>query len=145
MNGEQPIVATATISKKKLLDLVSRILLSPVDAERPLVAQGLDSLGAAELLEELQLMGFDIEYEHLLGETSVDFLIQSLRKHSDNRPKISDSRQPCSPVDLSGPQILWTKLESEGWGCMGEHQSMPVDAGVSDPCTIPSGHSAVAL
>ena len=116
MSGEQTAAESAPISKEDFFDLVSRILQSPVDAERPLVAQGLDSLGAAELLEELQLMGFDIEYEHLLGEASVDSLIQSLRKHSNDCPGFSDKRQPCSPAALSGPQVLWTKLESEGWG-----------------------------
>ncbi|MFY0690474.1 MAG: AMP-binding protein [Paracoccaceae bacterium] len=81
-----------------------------------MVAQGLDSLGAAELLEELQLLGFDIAYEELLSEAPVDLLIRGLRRVSSDRPTTSDQRQPHAPVALSGPQVLWTKLEAEGWG-----------------------------
>ena len=104
------------MSRKTLIDLVSRILRSPADAERSLVSQGLDSLGAAELLEELQLLGYDVSYEFLLDETSIDRLLEALAERIEDRPARSDLRDPSAPIPLSGPQTLWAQLEQEGWG-----------------------------
>jgi acyl-CoA synthetase (AMP-forming)/AMP-acid ligase II/acyl carrier protein/dienelactone hydrolase len=99
-----------------LIKLVSKILKSQVDPGKPFVAQGLDSLGAAELLEELQLMGFDVDYEFLLAEANIERLIHNLREFSRDFPKNSCRRDPVAPVALSGPQVLWSQLDSEGWG-----------------------------
>ncbi|WP_243614006.1 AMP-binding protein [Shimia aestuarii] len=104
------------ISRTSLIDLASRILQTPVDAERSLVSQGLDSLGAAELLEELQLLGYDVAYEFLLSETSIDLLFEALGEKTAARPAPSDLRDPSAPIALAGPQVLWAQLEQESWG-----------------------------
>lgn len=105
------------VTKRSLAGLVSKILKAPVEDGKPLVEQGLDSLGAAELLEELNLLGFDVAYEYLLGGASIDCLIEALRVKADDGP-----RPRCADMDLlplSGPQVPWARLEDEGWGAWG--------------------------
>ena len=63
-----------------LITLASEILRTPVDPKPSLVAQGLDSLTAEELLEAIRKHGYDADYDHLLDEASIDSLASSLRK-----------------------------------------------------------------
>jgi aryl carrier-like protein len=58
-----------------LVKLASKILRIPIDPNRSLVAQGLDSLTAEELLESIQNNGYDADYPQLLDDASINSLI----------------------------------------------------------------------
>jgi aryl carrier-like protein len=54
-----------------LVRLASEILQTPVNPDLSLVAQGLDSFGAKNLVDTLSQCGYAINYDCLLNEASV--------------------------------------------------------------------------
>ncbi|MFT6736378.1 MAG: acyl-CoA synthetase (AMP-forming)/AMP-acid ligase II/acyl carrier protein [Kangiellaceae bacterium] len=99
-----------------LVKLTSAILETPFDSHRTLVAQGLDSLGAIDLLDAIQSNGYDVDYEYLLGEASIDSLAVSLREKTTDGPTPSSAEISAQAFALTGPQVLWANIEQQGWG-----------------------------
>ncbi|MEP0564008.1 MAG: AMP-binding protein, partial [Paracoccaceae bacterium] len=103
-------------TKEELVELAASILQSPVDPEKKLVSQGLDSLGASELLEVLHQRGLDVDYEFLLSQASIDSLLEVLHAKVEDGPRLSPQEWAYAPFSLTGPQEIWAGLEDQGWG-----------------------------
>ncbi len=99
-----------------LTTLASEILQASVDPRQSLVAQGLDSLAAEELLAAIRNHGYDADYGDLLDEASVDSLAASLRERSLDGPAPAPPEVATEPIPLTGPQVIWARLEQQGWG-----------------------------
>lgn len=120
LDTPQKTVAGTTASLFVLNDLVARlassVLQAPVAADQTLVAQGLDSLGAVDLIEALRENGYVAEYEHILAGATVSTLAASLRETDAGQPRPVPADRAAGPVPLTGPQTIWADLEREGWG-----------------------------
>ena len=99
-----------------LMALVGDLLKTSVDPAQPLVAQGFDSMMAAELLESIQARGLDVPYADLMDSATIESLVSSLRKLESDGPQPTPSELASRPVPLTGQQIVWTELEERGWG-----------------------------
>ena len=113
--GNSADVANSSVLKL-LTDIATEILQTPVDTERSLVAQGLDSLGAAEILEALEKAGYSVNYSDLLGEVSTEELSSLLLTSCSGGPVRLPDETLTWPVDLTGAQTIWAELDSMGWG-----------------------------
>ncbi|MEP3107731.1 MAG: AMP-binding protein [Hyphomicrobiales bacterium] len=99
-----------------LVSLVAEILQTPVDPKLTLIAQGLDSMGAVNLLEELHEHGYEADYEYLLSDASIESLASALREKTSEGPVPAPENLTTKPVVLTGPQAVWANLEQLGWG-----------------------------
>lgn len=99
-----------------LITLASEILQIPVDPKQSLVAQGLDSLTAEELLESIRKHGYDADYDYLLDVATINSLASRLREKTIDGPTPFPDEIVKKPIPLTGPQIMWGKLEQQGWG-----------------------------
>ncbi|MAI78534.1 MAG: hypothetical protein CL917_06325 [Deltaproteobacteria bacterium] len=113
MPGSDPV---SPMIHQLLVRLISEILETPVDVDQTLVAQGLDSVGATELLEALEEHGFRADYEDFLDKATVGSLTLSLRTKTEEGPRAPTDGLTNSPVKLTGPQVLWAQLDDQGWG-----------------------------
>ncbi|MEO0343619.1 MAG: AMP-binding protein [Pseudomonadota bacterium] len=104
---------------KLLQDVSAGLLDMEIDPARPLVAQGLDSLSAADLLEALQDHGYSVPYESLLDDISVNALAKQLLPIASGSAELTRRTDPAAQFPLTGPQQLWTELERAGWGTWG--------------------------
>ncbi|MEO0418977.1 MAG: AMP-binding protein [Pseudomonadota bacterium] len=86
-----------------------------VDSES-LVAQGLDSLHAENLVEALEELGLAAEYEFLIEDATLDSLMEHVETLETGvaRVSIEPSELP-ETVPLTGPQAIWADLEDAGW------------------------------
>ncbi|MEM1410953.1 MAG: AMP-binding protein [Pseudomonadota bacterium] len=102
--------------REQLLALASEILATEIDPTVSLVAQGLDSLAADELLAVLKREGFHADYEALLDGASVTTLVAAIRPASDHGPRQAELDPSRHPAPLLGAQRIWSELEALGWG-----------------------------
>jgi acyl-CoA synthetase (AMP-forming)/AMP-acid ligase II/acyl carrier protein len=120
LGSPQKTLAGMRASSSDLNDLVARlassVLQAPVAADQTLVAQGLDSLGAVDLLEALEENGYRADYEHILAGATVSSLAESLRRTGSDGPRPAPAERAAGPVPLTGPQAIWADLERAGWG-----------------------------
>ena len=118
-NGERHLGTTGlsrAVIHGLLVEVTAQILQASVDPQQSLVAQGLDSLGAVDLLEALHAHGYEADYEDLLSDASVDSLAGLVREKADAGPTPTPRDLAGKPVALTGPQVLWANLERQGWG-----------------------------
>ena len=98
-----------------LLKLTAEVIGGPVDPQRSLIAQGLDSLGAIELLDLLRKSGRAIKYETLLDDGTPAELIYAFRQLDAPATRPADLEARSRPFSLTHAQELWAHLESFGW------------------------------
>ncbi|WP_171136700.1 AMP-binding protein [Ruegeria sp. HKCCC1038] len=99
-----------------LHQILAEILQASPSETETLVAQGMDSVDAENLLESLQELGFDIEYEFLLGDATFESLLERLTVSDRADPDPVPMATPQEgPVPLTGTQSIWAELEKEGW------------------------------
>lgn len=99
-----------------LVQLAEKVLETPVDPKQSLVAHGLDSLLAEELLEAIRTHGYNVEYGLLLDDVSIDSLSATLKQTNIDTLTKSAPELTQNLIPLTGPQILWCELEKQGWG-----------------------------
>lgn len=120
LGSPQKTLAGTTASSSDLNDLVARlvssILQAPVTPNQTLVAQGLDSLGAVDLLEALEENGYRADYELILGGATVASLAALLREVAPEATVDVPAERAAGPVPLTGPQAVWVELDRLGWG-----------------------------
>lgn len=95
---------------------LNELLGVAVDHGLSLVAQGLDSLRATELLETLEAHGLEVDYEFLLEEATLESVLERLRDRAPTDLHEAPKAGGSEPVPLTGPQRLWADLEQRGWG-----------------------------
>jgi len=96
--------------------IACEILDTELSSEHSLIEQGLDSLTAEEILEQLRNCGYDVDYDLLLNGASIDELISKTTKKTEGGPTPIPAAFSTQPQPLLGPQILWAQLEQLGWG-----------------------------
>ena len=102
--------------RKFVTNLLVDILQAPVEANKSLVAQGMDSVDAENLLEALQEKGFDVEYEFLLADATLETLLAALERTARQVPVPTMPLTSDGPIGLAGPQVPWMHLHDQGWG-----------------------------
>ena len=60
--------------------IACEILNTELSSEHSLIEQGLDSLTAEEILEQLRNCGYDVDYDLLLNGASIDELVSKTTK-----------------------------------------------------------------
>ncbi len=99
-----------------LTTAAGEVLKQSVDPHRSLIAQGLDSLTAVDLMESVRRNGYELDYSLLMDGASIDFLASTLQRCTGDGPKPLPRELTTRPMPLTGPQVLWARLAQEGWG-----------------------------
>ena len=96
--------------------LVVEFLGEQINDADSLVAQGLDSLNAENLVEALEELGWVAEYEFLIEDATLDSLLEHVEalEPADRKALIEPSELPKT-IALTGPQAIWADLEDLGW------------------------------
>lgn len=94
--------------------VAAEVLGAPVDLDEPLAAQGLDSIGAQDLLDLLAR-------QHGLQLPLAQLLVGTIRSLAPSCARIDHVAAPTlalargGELPLAGPQTLWASLATKGW------------------------------
>lgn len=111
-----PIDLPSEVLAALLAGAACEVLGRPVDPNRSLIEQGLDSLTAVELMESVRRHGYEVDYGLLVDGASIDSLASALRPSAAVGPRPFPPELTTGPLPLTGAQVPWAELEQDGWG-----------------------------
>ena len=100
----------------RLYSLVASLLGESPDPARSLVEQGLDSLGAEELVDTLRQWGYRIDYSMLIDGSCLEALASAASPCNDREAGVANPEPADVPIPLAASQLVWLRLHRLGWG-----------------------------